>query len=237
MGKLIDAVSLCTLAFLAAFFVFRRFLNGWLLPLLFATVLVICARRITAVPRRYFTTRKTNRKRATRLVDSWPFRSPEQSEKEARQIISATLGPDLLKSTVIFLPRHASRPLTAEDMLSHYRTARTDLVIICACPAQSAALSAADTCASPTVRILDRNAMIRLAQRTDLCAPHRPALRLSCRIRSALEHLRPSRCLFPACTMLLVYVLTGKISYLIASAGLLLLWVIRTHLFSQRNFI
>lgn len=161
---------------------------------------------------------------AQEILNRWAF----GSDDAAKTAVSDLAGID--ESALVYLPRHPDAVIGYGDVFSAWKSRRGDAEIaVCApCRADARARSYARTLSQPRVRLLDAAKLKSMIRASNLTPPEAPRLKaILSRARTAIQTL-PARGswvkrLVWGIALMLFYIATGRISYLICALAALFL--------------
>lgn len=220
MGKRIDRLVLLALT---AFVLYIMFLNAFESIVIACAFTLLCCTVLLRLFGKYIHRDHMTRFQAKELLSRWAYDSDEKAESE----ILSLLQPD---GKMIYFPKHPSSTLGMSDVFSAWKAHREEEIIIIVTTgcADGRAKTFSRTLEKPSVRIMDASKLIPIIRKSDIPVPHIQSGRFFFRKMKEIILMLPGRrpwyknMLF-GLAMMFVYLLTGRVIYLILSIGMLLL--------------
>lgn len=219
MGRKIDRFGILLLATAGLFTLFIRVFRS--IPAACLLTFLTCA-----ALRKVFSFKKAKQKMskgdALAILSQWAFEDKESTSSKIADLLNTE--PDHPKLICIIRP--ISFGLSKSDVFSQWEShAGADSIVIAAtCYADGQSIAFAETLRQPTVEIIDAGKLLPKIRKSDLQPPERRPIQEILRWVKTAAIALPSRLpwyrsLFFGLMMMILYLITGSLCYLILSIG------------------
>ncbi|MGI6240019.1 MAG: hypothetical protein ACOYI5_10390 [Christensenellales bacterium] len=231
MGGFIDRIAITALLAGALYLFFMSAFQS--IPLAAASAFLAMAllKKLTGrIPRGGLQNKRRARSEAADTLEEWAFLNRDEAREHVQALLARAYPGQMADASLSILSRHPSGDrVTVDDVIAAWKRHRggARAVIAAFSRADDRAVALANALKSPQVRLIDG------AQLAALIARHPPAeksppraVKKTGRAKALLRaagRARAGRCLASGGAMLLIYMITGMLTYLVAGAALVVI--------------
>lgn len=221
MGRWIDRAVLTAMT---AFFLYLLFVSAFGNIILAGGMSFFCCALLLRFQHGRGEKYRMSKLQAQTILENWAYGEDDAAKAQLESLIGKSTGE------VVYLPKHPTTTLSMNDIFSAWKGHRDaeKIIVAAVCHSDGRARTFAATLQAPTVEIMDAARLIPILRRSTLPPPHTlRGWQLFLRLKSLLMELpsrRPwHRNMMFGFGLMLVYLLSGSIAYLILSIGALFL--------------